>query len=61
MTDLKIISRREAAKNSLLKYYTGKACLRGHIAERYVKSATCTECNKQNCKKYYEQYFKEIK
>lgn len=39
-----IISYSEARKLGLSRYFTGKPCLRGHIAERYAYNATCVEC-----------------
>ena len=32
-------------KSELPFYFTGKPCLRGHIAKRYTKHASCTKCN----------------
>lgn len=42
---MEIISRREAISAGLERYYTGKRCLRGHIAERRTDSASCIECS----------------
>lgn len=39
-----IISRKEAKEKGLDRCFTGKPCLRGHIAERYTKSFVCTAC-----------------
>jgi len=39
----------EAKSLGLIKYYTGKPCKKGHIAERYTKSGTCVECLKESC------------
>lgn len=41
------ISRKEAVAKKLTKYFTGKPCKRGHVAERKLPSGTCTECYKQ--------------
>ena len=30
------------------RYFTGKPCIRGHVAERFVKSGICVECNREN-------------
>lgn len=38
------ITRQEAREQGLLKYFTGKPCLRGHIASRWVTSGKCCEC-----------------
>lgn len=39
-----IISRKEAKARGLKRYFTGKQCHRGHLAERYVSVAACCEC-----------------
>lgn len=41
------MSRKEAIKKGLKKYFTGKLCKNGHIAERYTTSKGCTECAKE--------------
>lgn len=38
----------EAKSLGLAKYFTGKPCKKGHIAERYTKSSTCVECLKES-------------
>lgn len=40
-----IITRKEAVERSLPRYFTGKPCKHGHIAERVVKG-TCVECDR---------------
>jgi len=40
---MKIISRKEAKENGLTRYFTGKSCKHGHIAERFI-SYGCVEC-----------------
>ncbi|MDN0126884.1 hypothetical protein QVO16_07905 [Yersinia massiliensis] len=42
---MKIITRTDAAKVGLLKYYTGKPCRNGHLGERYTVNGSCVECN----------------
>ena len=39
-----IIRYSEAKKLGLSKYFTGKPCMRGHIAPRYVAGASCMDC-----------------
>lgn len=39
-----ITTRREAKLVGMSKYFTGKPCKNGHVAERYVQSGTCSEC-----------------
>lgn len=49
-----IISREEAKRQGLKRYFTGKPCLRGHICERYIISSTCTQCQKNRGSKWRE-------
>lgn len=41
---MKIVTRMEAARAGLNRFYTGKACRNGHKSERYVLNGTCVEC-----------------
>jgi hypothetical protein len=41
---MEIITRQQALKNNLLKYFTGKPCKHGHISERYTAGRNCHEC-----------------
>ena len=43
---MKIISYSQAKEQGLKRYFTGKPCKRGHIAERITSSATCMECGR---------------
>lgn len=43
---MKIITRKEAKEKGLKRYFTGKACKNGHIAERLVCNKTCVECER---------------
>lgn len=42
---MKVIGRQEAIKQGLLRYFTGKPCLRGHMAERAVSHRGCLQCH----------------
>jgi hypothetical protein len=42
---MKTISAIAAAKVGLVRYFTGKPCRKGHVAERYVKSSQCVPCS----------------
>ena len=62
-------SRAEAKSLGLSKYFTGKPCPRGHIAERYTGKGSCVEClaitarsgeKKAYDKAYYQKRRKEI-
>jgi hypothetical protein len=37
-------SREQAKALGLKRYFTGKPCKYGHVADRYVCSSTCSEC-----------------
>jgi len=41
---MNIITRTQAKAQGLKRYYTGKTCRAGHVAERYVATASCVEC-----------------
>lgn len=43
--DLVVISRSDARKRKLKRYFTGLPCCRGHISDRLTSSANCTECH----------------
>ena len=46
-----IIPRADALAKGLKRYFTGKGCVRGHVAERYVTTKTCLECNREYSRK----------
>lgn len=48
---MEIISREEAIKLGLKRYFTGKPCKHGHVGERLVPGGACVECRKA----YYNQ------
>ena len=54
-TDMQIISRAEAKAKGLKRYFTGKPCKHGHVAERQVFNATCVKCERAYMKKYREK------
>ena len=38
------VSRQEALRLGLSKYFTGKPCKHGHVSERWTAKANCFEC-----------------
>lgn len=44
---MNVITKEEAKKRGLKRYFTGRPCGRGHIAERQVSSRECCECCKE--------------
>ena len=67
-----IITRAEAKALGLKKYFTGKPCKNGHIAERFLSGYTCLECSRDQQlrsseyrkaynKNYYPNWYEENK
>jgi hypothetical protein len=42
------ITYADAKARGLKRYFTGKTCRAGHVAERYVSTRTCVECDRKN-------------
>ena len=51
---MNIISRKEAKAQGLARYFTGKPCKNGHIAER-LTAGHCVECHRANHKQWVTQ------
>lgn len=51
----KIIRRVDAKAAGLVRYFTGKPCPEGHIAERYVASFGCSVCAQAHRARYYAE------
>lgn len=49
---MQIITRQEAIKQGLSRYFTGLPCKHGHIAERRVANHCCAVCANEQSKKY---------
>jgi hypothetical protein len=41
-----IITRKEAVASRLIRYFTGKPCKHGHVAERRTDTGNCIECHR---------------
>ena len=61
---MKIVSKAEAKSIGLKRYFTGKPCKRGHIAERGVCNSGCISCKQQRIKEnpereseYYRRWY----
>ena len=50
-----IVSRKEARDKGLKRFFTGEACIRGHIAERTVCDGHCVECRRLAEKARYDK------
>jgi hypothetical protein len=44
---MEVITRKDAKARGLTRYFTGKACLKGHVAERRVLGGYCVECARE--------------
>ncbi len=47
-----IVTRQEAKGVGLKRYFTGKACPHGHIAQRLTSNTACVECNRVGMEKW---------
>jgi 5-methylcytosine-specific restriction endonuclease McrA len=59
-----IVNKTEARADGLKRYFTGKACSNGHIAERRVDNGQCVECIRNKDKKrsaYFAKWRKSNK
>lgn len=51
---MEIISKQTAIQLKLTKYFTGKKCKHGHLAERYTSGGHCSECKKGHVAQWVE-------
>ena len=58
---MSIITRKEAKDNGKLKYYTGKPCKHGHIAERRVSTGACCGCDIITRERHHASHLKASK
>ena len=59
---MKIVSRKKAMEMSLTRYCTGTPCKNGHVSERWTKSSTCVDCDREyQSSDEYKQYKAEYK
>jgi hypothetical protein len=49
-----LITREEAKARGLKRYFTGKPCPNGHVAERYVSHKNCIECQQEKTRRKYK-------
>lgn len=56
-----IITRAQAKAAGLTRYFSGKVCPRGHIAERFVCSYNCVECHEDWKRENPDKYRAAIK
>lgn len=53
-------TRKQAANDGEDKYFTGKACINGHLSLRYTSSGICCKCNTEAAKKYNREMRKRV-
>ena len=58
---MKIISCAQAKELKLTRYFTGKPCAHGHIAERLVSNGTCYACTKIRVQKWQKENQSKVK
>lgn len=52
---MKITTREDAIRRGESRYFTGKSCKNGHIAERRVVNYNCVECQKLHSSNHYKK------
>ena len=54
---MEIITRKEAKEKGLTRYFTGKPCKHGHVAERYTIYKDCVVCKNESSKRWAKQNY----
>jgi len=49
---MKIVTRQEAIKLGLTRYFTGKPCKWGHVSERRTSPPVCVACDRESSRKW---------
>lgn len=52
MMSYEIISRKEASLAGRKRFFTGRPCVHGHIAQRFVTTGGCVACNTARAKTF---------
>jgi len=58
---VKIVTRMEAAKSGLNRFYTGKKCRNGHLSERYVLNGTCVQCAFESANRHRSEFVNALR
>ncbi len=53
---MEVITAREAFESGLTRYFTGKPCRYGHIAQRMVRNGACVECLRAQRGRYRDRH-----
>lgn len=51
---MEIMSKKEARRRGMHKYFTGVPCIRGHLGLRYANSGACMNCVALYSRKAYQ-------
>lgn len=51
-TNCSATSRKDANKQGLKYYFTGKPCKHGHVSKRHAHNSVCVECSSLNSKRW---------
>ena len=57
---MNIVSRSEARRLGLTRYFTGKPCKHGHTSERLVSNLHCVECKSYHKRQHYAKNSKKV-
>jgi len=50
-----IVTRGQAADRGLVRYFTGKACVNGHLSERWTTTGNCLDCAKRTAEEFRQR------
>lgn len=56
-----LTSRKCALREGLKRYFTGKPCKHGHIAERWTRGGHCRECVRERQRLYYAANLEKVR
>ncbi len=48
-------SRKKALAEGLARYFTGKPCKHGHVAQRYTRNRGCVRCRNESARRWVAQ------
>jgi regulator of replication initiation timing len=57
---MEVITRKQALQQGLTRYYTGKPCKHGHIAERRADTGQCVTCKEEQARLWQKQTTKDL-
>lgn len=54
---MRTMQRTEAKRRGLKRYFTGRPCKHGHVAERFVNNAGCVECHRARMRAQHRVWY----